>query len=588
MSIAFSPISRRLFMGAGAVAAGITVAGCGFDETESPSGGGDGESGGPSGLLRAVMNTGDGISSIDPHYVNDSMIVVPGTLLEGLVLANDTGTDVVAGAAESWELSEDGLTYTFAMRKGATWSNGDSITANDAVTTYQRLLAPTGAGTNYAGGASSYLTGLGIKGAAEHLSGASDDWGAVGISAPDEQTLMIELEAPNADFLLSMSHYSMVLLHPPSIEGDTLDWMQPENFVGNAAYVPSRWDPTTTFRMAANENYWDAANVGIGEVELLQGMDLTAALASFDSGDIHLTIVEPSIVSEREDLQGSVQSVDGNTCVYLQKMWGGSELGNDVKVRQALSMGTDREALAEVEGTAAAGTSLIPGNVVPGWDESIAMNFDPDAARALMDDALGGAPVPPLRVQFSYPTPWLQVLQSNWSEVFETDVAIDVLEGGVHVDTRWKPFEDTSVISFYGGTFGGMSTMNNWIINIFGPDFTRQFSLSTDDWAEFQAIQADEGMDGDAKAEAVESFLRDNAHPDAVAFAEQSLAASRIVDNAERTTKFLEAAKIREDLALSIPLIWLAKNLLVSDTVSDLSFRASPEFTYYKDGTLSE
>lgn len=581
-------VNRRLFMGAGAAAAGLTVAGCSFDDTRAPADGGGGDGSGPTGLLQAVVNTGDGIAEIDPHYVNDAMIVVPGTLLEGLVLADETGTDVVPGAAESWEVSEDGLTYTFTMRDGATWSNGDPVTAEDAVFTYQRLLAPTGAGTNYAGGASSYLPGLGIKGATDHQQGVSDDWGAVGISAPDDSTVVIELEAPNADFLISMSHYSMVLLHPPSVEGGNLDWVQPENFVGNAAYVISRWEPTTTFRMTVNENYWDYENVGIAEVELLQGMDTTGAVASFEAGELHISVVEPSVVSQREDLQQYLVSVEGNTCAYLQKMWGGHQAGQDINVRQALSMGIDREALAEVEGTAAAGTSLIPGNVVPGWDESIAMDFDPDGARALMDEALGGEAVPPLRVQFSFETPWLQVLQSNWSEVFDTEVMIDVLEGGVHFDTRWQPHEDTSVISVYGGTFGGISTLNNWIINIFGPDYTRQFSLSAEDWAEFQSIQADESLDGAAMADAVDSFLRDNAHPDAVAFAEQAVEASRTVDDAERTTNFLEAAKIREDLAFSIPLIWLAKNQLVADSVSGLSFRASPEFTYYKDGSLSE
>src|SRR5699024_7625709 len=134
--------------------------------------------------------------------------------------------------------------YTFTMRSGAVWSNGDPVTAQDAEWSFQRLLSPTGASTNYAVGASSYLTGLGIKGATDHLSGTNEDWESVGISAPDEQTLVVELDAPNADFLLLMSHYSMLLVHPPSVEEDSEEWMLPENWVGNGAYVLESWEPT--------------------------------------------------------------------------------------------------------------------------------------------------------------------------------------------------------------------------------------------------------------------------------------------------------------------------------------------------------
>src|SRR5699024_2964712 len=156
-----------------------------------------------------------------------------------------------------------GTVYTFTMREGATWSNGDPVTAGDAEWSFKRLLSPTGAGSNYASGASSYLGGLGIKGADEHLSGASDDWDSVGISAPDDSTLVVELAMPNADFLLMMSHYSMVLVQPPTLEEYGTDWMQPENWVGNGAFVPEVWEPTTSLQMRANDAYWDYENVGV-------------------------------------------------------------------------------------------------------------------------------------------------------------------------------------------------------------------------------------------------------------------------------------------------------------------------------------
>ncbi|HIZ35335.1 MAG TPA: hypothetical protein H9815_06120, partial [Candidatus Ruania gallistercoris] len=123
------------------------------------------------------------IESLDPHYVNNAMLVVPAGLLEGLTFSNDEGTEAIPAAAESWEVSDDGLNYTFTMRQGATWSNGDPVTADDAEWSFQRLLSPTGAGSNYAAGASSYLNGLNIKGASEFLGAETDDWSTVGITA---------------------------------------------------------------------------------------------------------------------------------------------------------------------------------------------------------------------------------------------------------------------------------------------------------------------------------------------------------------------------------------------------------------------
>src|SRR5699024_8446310 len=145
-------------------------------------------------------------------------------LLEGLVLSSEDVSDVVPAAAESWEVSEDGLTYTFTMREGALWSNGDPVTSTDAVESFRRVLTPTGAGSTYTTGSSSYLPGLGIKGAADYMTGALSDWEEVGISAPDDMTVVIELEVPNADFLIGMSHYSMLLVHTPSIEELGTDW----------------------------------------------------------------------------------------------------------------------------------------------------------------------------------------------------------------------------------------------------------------------------------------------------------------------------------------------------------------------------
>ncbi|SEE91784.1 ABC transporter substrate-binding protein [Ruania alba] len=503
-------VSRRLFVGGGLGAAAATLTGCNFQQDATvPEGSGDGD--GPSGKLTLVQSTAT-IDSLDPHYVSNAMLVLPAGLLEGLVFSNDEGTDVVPAAAESWEVSDDGLTYTFTMRDGATWSNGDPVTSADVLWTYERLLTPTGAGSNFASGSSSYQVGLGIKGAADFLSGAESSFDSVGISAPDDATVVIELEAPNPDFLILLTHYSMVLLHQGSVEADDTGWQEPEGWVGNGAYVPTSWAPTSSLVLQANPNYWDREAVSVGTIEMRLGGDSATNLVAFKSGELDVVTVSASSVQNDEDIQDRLVDVSGYGTSYLQRMWGGHPALTDARVRRALSMAIDREALAAVGGGSVAGTSLVP-NVVPDWSDELAIGYDVDGARSLLEEAGLGDGLPDARVQFNFESAWLEALREQWADALGLTLNIEILESGVHSDTRWAPHEDTSVMSFYAGTFSGLPTMNNWVYNIFGVNYVRQFSLSAEDWLAYQAVQADEGLSGPEKAEETERILANDSTP---------------------------------------------------------------------------
>src|SRR5690606_11438342 len=100
---------------------------------------------------------------------------------------------------------------------------------------------------------------------------------------------------------------------------------------------------------------------------------------------------------------------EGYTVRYLQRMWGGHPSSTDARVRQALSLAIDRESIAGLSPVDVAGTTLLPGNVVPGWDPSLAIGYDVDEARRLMEQA-GLDQVPPLRVQYNFENAWLPML----------------------------------------------------------------------------------------------------------------------------------------------------------------------------------
>lgn len=279
--------------------------------------------------------------------------------------------------------------------------------------------------------------------------------------------------------------------------------------------------------------------------------------------------------------------IHGYTCLYLQLMWGGHEAARDARVRRALSMAINREEMASLNSLDEAGVSLIPGNVVPGWDDSIAIPYDVEGARALMAEA-GLDQVPNLRIQYNFEGPWMSLLAAQWEEAFDTNVTIDVLEGGVHSDTRWAPHEDEGTISFYAGTFSGIPTLNNWVTNIFGPDHVMRFSMSTEDSQGYDEIQNDDSLDDAERAVALDEFLREHAHPDALRFAELAEQARGTVDEDERVATFMEAAALREELSLTLPITWGGRAFLVADHLSGFVPRPSPEIAYYKYLRINE
>ena len=569
--------SRRLVLGGGAAGVGLMTTGCSIfaGETEREAEAGDARP-----TLQIVQSSAS-IESLDPHYVNNAMLVVPAGLLEGLVLQDEGASDVVPAASESWEVSEDGLTYTFQMREGAAWSNGDPVTAGDAEWSFQRLLSPSGAGGNYAAGASSYLPGLGIKGAADYQSGALEDWAEVGISAPDDSTLVIELESPSPDFLLLMSHYSMVLVHPPSVEADQQGWQQPENWVGNGPFNPSSWEPNSALVLDANPEYWDADAVEVGRIEIRLASDGPTNVLAFRGGDLDVITVGASSVQNDPELQEAVVQVDGYGTSYLQTMWGGHEAIRDARVRRALSMAIDREAITAVAEGRQPGTALIP-DVGPGWSDELAVSFDVDGARALLDEAGILDDLPGVRIQYNFEDAWLEVLREGWIDALGIDVEIDILESGVHSETRWEPHGDESKMSFYAGTFSGLPTLNNWIYNIFGYDYVRQFSLSAEDWAELQAVQSDESLDGPEIAARADEILSTRSSDEAQEYASLVDEAVSTLDDAERDELFIRAARVREEMAMTIPVTWNAQMWAVAEGVGGVQPRPSPEGYYYK------
>jgi oligopeptide transport system substrate-binding protein len=291
-----------------------------------------------------VINRGFGASpdTLDPHlnfgareaWIQDDMY-------EGLV-AYDSKGEMVPGAAETWEVSDDALVWTFRLREGLKWSNGDPVVAQDYVNGLIRTIDPaTASDKSYY-----YSSTIRIVGAAEFTEGTSKDPKSVGISAPDDRTVIIRMLSPQPNMLYLMGSFHMPPLHTPSYEKFGGDFIKPENIVTNGAYIMTENVPQSHVTLARNPSYWNTANVKPDKVVYHVTEDDQTELKRYQAGELHVTNEIPS--DQLETLKAELGD-QVRLAPFVETMYFSFNITkppfDDIKVRQALSMALDREVL---------------------------------------------------------------------------------------------------------------------------------------------------------------------------------------------------------------------------------------------------
>jgi oligopeptide transport system substrate-binding protein len=305
-----------------------------------PLGASGAESASPSGkspIVRLQMRYEP--AALDPHKIDGlAEYRIATDLFEGLVTYSATD-EVIPGVAERWETSADGLVWTFHLRGDAVWSDGAPVTADDFVFSLRRALDPATAG-------SYTLTLAPIFNAQEINAGREKDLTKLGVTALDPHTLQVTLVKPTPWFLASLTGQTSMPVPRQAIEKWGNKWTDPGHIVTNGAYALKSWVPLDEIDLMRNPHFHDAASVKVEEVDYVLADDFHTALKRYEVGDLDMTDVLgqdlPKLERERPaELHGDPLL---STRYITFNMSG--PFGHDARVRRALTLVIDREALS--------------------------------------------------------------------------------------------------------------------------------------------------------------------------------------------------------------------------------------------------
>ena len=341
--------------------------------------------------------------SLDPHKVTANFAShVTRNLFEGLVVLDPKG-NVAPGVAESWSVTEDGLSYRFKLRANARWSNGDPVTAGDFVFSLRRVEDPKTISRE-----AEVL--YPIKNAEEVNTGKLDVT-ALGVAAPDERTVEITLKSQTPCFLQVLVLEQAMPVHEKTARlGE--DWAKPGRTVSNGAYRLDDWKPSSHIRIVKNPHYWNAGKVAIEAVVFDPTDNLATVLKRYRAGEfdiVYENLPNDQIGWLRQNMPKELRIAPFAKIDYYVFNTTKPPF-NDQRVRQALAMAIDREVL--VEKIIGAGDLPAYGWIPDGIANYISQKVnwarmsqaDRDAAAIKLMTEAGYGPKKPLNVRFAYPT----------------------------------------------------------------------------------------------------------------------------------------------------------------------------------------
>lgn len=283
-------------------------------------------------------STGE-LQTLDPQlwtYGQDGNVAQD--LFQGLTTL-DADARVVPGQAESWSVSADGRTYTFKLRRNLRWSDGRPLDSADFLWSFRRLFDPKTA--------SPAVSLLYVIRNSRDVNRGIKPVTALGVSAPDPFTFLIELEHP-APYLVDLLVHRGFPVPRHVLEKYGRDWTKPANIVSNGAFMFGEWRPGSHVRLVRNPRFHEAATVKLDAIHHVPVEDPKAAVLRYRAGELDVVVTLPSdqIADLRRDFGSQLRL---RTQLGLEYLAFNTRRGAtaDMRVRRALSMVIDRDLIVQ-------------------------------------------------------------------------------------------------------------------------------------------------------------------------------------------------------------------------------------------------
>ncbi|MCP2266780.1 ABC transporter substrate-binding protein [Promicromonospora thailandica] len=466
----------------------VALSGCVASERDADGG----EGGGSDGTF--VFAGSAEPSSLDPAFASDGETFrVARQIFEGLVGVEPGTADPAPLLAESWDISEDGLTYTFNLKEGVTFHDDTPFDAEAVCANFDRWHDWTGLAAHE--NLSYYYKAV--------FGGTGEDSLYDSCEASDAATAVVTLNTPIPELIPALSLPSFSMQSPAALEEFGADEVEGtadapqlteygrEHPTGTGPYTFQEWKSGESVTLAANENYWGE----IGDVKTIVFTvisDGTARRQALEAGDIDgYDLVAPADVDALKEAGYTILDRDAFNILYLGMNQAAKPL-DDVRVRQAIAHAIDKDALVQAalpEGTTPA-TQFVP-EIVTGYSDDVTTyEYDPEKAKDLLKEAGQEN----LELEFNYPTEVSRPYMPDPAAIYEA-VSADLEEVGITVTATPEPWSPTYIDTIQGGENHGLHLLGwtgdyNDTYNFIGTFFgAKSLEWGFDDQEVFDAIK---------------------------------------------------------------------------------------------------
>lgn len=530
-------LDRRHFVGGAlATSALAALAGCGQKGGTTAGGSGSAATGGTTGgTLRYYINNP---TSIDPYnLMEDQGTQVGFQLFDSLTQFDFENEEIKPLACDSWDVNDDATEFTFHLKEGTTFHNGDTVVAADWKRGWERILDPN---TN-----PESPSGIGyhlamVDGYDAFTKGEADE--LTGVTCPDDNTLVVKLAYSYADFPYVVSHPALAPVPAVALDDFQTFFRAP---IGNGPFkMDGKWEDGQYINIVRYDDYYGDKAI-IDSVNFIIQKDQETAYREFQAGNLDVCDVPATQIPEARDTYG--ESEDGYTATPGHQLLLGGEPStyyltvncsvapwDNADFRRAVSMAINREAICDevFHGTRTPADNIVPPGI-NGYEEGVwtYCKYDPDAAKELLAQIYPDGNIPTIKLTYNMDGGHKEVMDVVMASLKEVGITAEA-------DTNeWTTILDRYDIGDYEigrcGWVADYPIMDNFMYPLF-------FSTSGDNYSQI----------GD---EAIDDAL---------------LEARATIDDAERIAKYQEVNATLGEQCWMIPLMFYTHTQVVGDNVA--------------------